>query len=456
MAWQLEAVWGSGTYGAAGGGRSILFDVPSYQASLGLPDGGGRSVPDVTLIAGYPGVAVSSTEPPGALEPVYGTSVASPLSAGFFGLVASRLGCRLGDVHAALYALGTAQLDGGPSVFHDVWYGDLTVGAVKGPSAVAGFDSASGWGSLDVAALAAALPPCPALADGGVVVPLPDDPSLFVDACSFLGCDAGECRSVSDGPSACSPRCDVNTGRGCPVRTVCNRHTVYASGASGSCVPGCDADADCALAPGTVCSRCAHVCVQPGLDGARIGDACTAAADCPDGAYCETGRGLTDGYCTQPCSTSATAGTSCSCPGATECARVGVSTQTPLCVGICGQVGQSCGRDGYLCQPQSRGEPACLPACSINDSSGTAVDSCKTMGTSLACDVASGICGGPPSAVDAGHGAVQRVPAESPVLGARVKVCGCETAEVVPLAWVVVIALARGHGWGQSRGSKAP
>jgi hypothetical protein len=64
------------------------------------------------------------------------------------------------------------------------------------------------------------------------------------------------------------------------------------------------------------------------------------------------------------------------------------------------------------------------------------------MGTTLACDVATGICGGPPKPADAGR-PVHPVPAESPVLGARVKVCGCDTTSVVPLAWIVAIALAR-------------
>ena len=104
-AYQQEVVWNDGSRqgGAAGGGSSQVFPTPAYQAGLGVTS---RSLPDISLIAGLPGVATDSTVP-GQLFTVEGTSVAAPLSAGFFALIASRAGCRLGDVHPALYALGS-------------------------------------------------------------------------------------------------------------------------------------------------------------------------------------------------------------------------------------------------------------------------------------------------------------------------------------------------------------
>ncbi len=170
--YSAETAWNAGTnFGAAGGGVSTLYDRPDYQLALGMP-GTMRLTPDISLVAGNPAVATDSDGAPADLSPVEGTSVASPLSAGFYALIASRQGCRLGDPHAALYALGLAQLDGGPVVFHDITTGNLNQGTVIGPVASAGYVTASGWGSLDVAALAAAWPGCPtalSLADGGFV-----------------------------------------------------------------------------------------------------------------------------------------------------------------------------------------------------------------------------------------------------------------------------------------------
>ncbi len=179
--------------GAAGAGISTIFAQPDYQVGLNISDAG-RSLPDFSLIAGLPGVGDMESSPPGAFAgfPVEGTSIASPLSAGMFALIASRVGCRLGDAHAALYAIGNAQFDGGPTVFHDIVTGDVSVGTAIGPSAGPGFDSASGWGSLDVTAIANAWPPCPTtlpdggtitLPDGGPIVPL--DAGLPYDQCGF-------------------------------------------------------------------------------------------------------------------------------------------------------------------------------------------------------------------------------------------------------------------------------
>ena len=155
------------------------------------------------MIAGGPGVLYDNPLP-GELFPVEGTSVASPLSAGFFALIASRVGCRLGDVHQTLYTLGNAQLDGGAQVFHDIVSGGTALDGVDaGLLAKVGYDQVTGWGSLDVQALAEAWPSC---VDAGIAVPA-------YEPCAILACDAGTvCDTVPDGPSSCIIGCNPNVG----------------------------------------------------------------------------------------------------------------------------------------------------------------------------------------------------------------------------------------------------
>ncbi len=325
-----------------------------------------------------------------------GTSVASPLSAGMFALIASRLGCRLGDVHAALYALGAAQQTGGAAVFHDITSGNLSYDNVTGPSAAAGYDTATGWGSLDVAALAAAFPACPTDGDGGI----PDAGLDPFGACQFVGCDAG-CLTLPEGPSTCETVCDL-TNPGCAAGTVCNGSSIFAMGNNGLCVPGCASATDCAAQPGTVCSLCAQVCIPQGSTTNVIGDACTSDTDCPSGAFCFTGRSFTGGYCTLPCAPNVNPTDACACPSGTQCGAIGRFAPTDMCLATCSYPGEGCGRTGYLCQPQNSGSPACLPKCTIRTTPNGTFDSCTSFGTSQACDLDSGVCGGPQLPSDAG------------------------------------------------------
>ncbi len=202
-AYQTETGWNDGDAGgeAGGGGFSILYPSPGYQQEFSFS---GRSVPDIALIAGGPGVFYDNPLP-GELFSVGGTSVASPLSAGFFALIASRVGCRLGDVHQTLYTLGNAQLDGGTQVFHDILSGRTDLDGVAGLSAKVGYDQVTGWGSLDVLALANAWPPCQG--DAGV-------PGPVYDPCAILACGgAAVCDTLTDGPSSCIIGCDPNASR---------------------------------------------------------------------------------------------------------------------------------------------------------------------------------------------------------------------------------------------------
>jgi subtilase family serine protease len=158
--------------GAGGGGTSILFRRPYYQD--GTVSQRHRAVPDVSLLADVaPGYAVFCTawgdclnrENSQPWESVGGTSAASPLLAGGLALVDEQLRRHerqdLGLVNPLLYEIGrSASLRG--QVFSDV----LAFGNDIGPyipgsgrplgccSAGAGFDRASGWGSVNLAAFA--------------------------------------------------------------------------------------------------------------------------------------------------------------------------------------------------------------------------------------------------------------------------------------------------------------
>jgi hypothetical protein len=448
LSYAQEQTWNGGTRGgAAGGGVSIIFARPAYQQDLGFPDGG-RLIPDIALMAGLPGVVVDSTSP-GQLEPVQGTSVASPLSAGMFALLASKVGCRQGDIHETLYALGRAQADGGTVVFHDITTGNLSYGGVTGPSAGPGYDTATGWGSFNLAALAAAWPACPALPDGGVV-----DAGVAVapyTACDALGCTGGPtCTTLPDGPSACVTACNPATNMGCPSGTVCSTNGLYATSTTGECVPGCLQDSDCSLTPNSVCSTCAQTCVPRGKATAKVGDACTSDVQCPNGAFCiALSRTATVGYCTYDCEPAAPAGSSCSCPSGSVC---GVSrfSNAGLCYAGCTQIGAACGQAGYLCQPQDTTSPGCLPACRIVSRGSQTFDTCAFFGSSLACDMATGVCGGIPPPVDAGMPPV--VDAGIPqvdlvhvneTLGPTVTGCGCASIDVLPVGVLMLLGLLR-------------
>lgn len=450
LAWAQETTWNGGNQGgAAGGGLSIVFARPSYQDGLGFPDAG-RVIPDIALMAGLPGVAADSTTP-GQLEPVQGTSVASPLSAGMFALLASKVGCRQGDLHNILYALGNAQADGGAVVFHDITTGNLTNGGVTGPAAHAGFDSATGWGSINLAALANAWPACPALPDGGVV-----DAGVAVAPyvpCDLLACDGGTtCTTVPNGPSACVRWCNPNSAGSCPTASVCSSNTLYASPPNGECIPGCLQDSDC-LTAGTVCSLCTQSCVPRGTATARVGDACQADSQCPNGAFCiALSHAATVGYCTYQCDPAGGAGPACNCPTGSVC---GVSrfTTAGLCYAACPQIGAACGQPGYLCQPQDATTPVCLSACQVISRQGQTLDTCSFFGSSLACDVASGVCGGIPPVVDAGvdaglpavidAGVEIDLAAATGSLGVPFNACGCSSPGLLPFGAILLLGWAR-------------
>ncbi|MFI2607411.1 S8 family serine peptidase [Kitasatospora sp. NPDC018619] len=114
----------------SGAGHSSSFARPWWQRSAaGRGEAVGRSVPDVTM------------------QGAIGTSQSAALFAGVVALAVQQHGGRLGDINPRLYRLGPR---GGAAGITDVTEGRNDYGGVPGFAAGPGFDTASGWGTVDV------------------------------------------------------------------------------------------------------------------------------------------------------------------------------------------------------------------------------------------------------------------------------------------------------------------
>src|SRR5580692_4200457 len=132
---------------ASGGGASIVYSKPSWQAGTGVPADGKRDVPDVALTsAGHDGYIIYQN---GELYVVGGTSAASPSFAGVMALIVQHTAARQGNANIAFYSLASKQRAGGASVFHDIAIGNNSVPGQSGFNATAGYDQATGLGSID-------------------------------------------------------------------------------------------------------------------------------------------------------------------------------------------------------------------------------------------------------------------------------------------------------------------
>jgi len=171
-----ELVWNQSSYAAGAssnsliagsGGVSSLYATPSWQTGRGVPtadpgttSGHHRYLPDVSLAAAtYDGYLV---EQEGVLYMVGGTSAGSPAFAGLLAIMDQYAGARNGNPNLKLYPMAASTT----TVFHDVTGGTNavpctggssgcsatasgTVGMMNGYAATAGFDLATGWGSVD-------------------------------------------------------------------------------------------------------------------------------------------------------------------------------------------------------------------------------------------------------------------------------------------------------------------
>jgi len=170
-----EGVWNDtaadGALAAGGGGVSIYRLKPSWQTGLGVPSDGYRDVPDIALAASPNIDGLLVCEPAStsgvttctngfrnsdsSLNVIGGTSAGAPTFAGVLALLVQKNGARVGNVNPNLYAL--AQIS--QTAFHDITSGSnvvpCTIGTPNctngslGYSAGAGYDQASGLGSID-------------------------------------------------------------------------------------------------------------------------------------------------------------------------------------------------------------------------------------------------------------------------------------------------------------------
>jgi subtilase family serine protease len=172
-----EMVWNESSYTAGsannslyagGGGTSTVWPRPGWQTAPGMPTGTMRLAPDVSLTAaGHDGYVIEQS---GTLELIGGTSASTPSFAGLMAIVNQYTNTTNGNPNSKLYALASSA----PSVFHDVTSGSnavpceggspscsasapsTNVGTMKGYSAGAGYDLATGLGSVDANALVTA------------------------------------------------------------------------------------------------------------------------------------------------------------------------------------------------------------------------------------------------------------------------------------------------------------
>jgi pseudomonalisin len=138
-AYKRETTWKSG-----GGGPSLTEPAQSFQIASGVLKGAtSRGVPDISFDADPNSGSIIIVN--GANAQYGGTSLSAPLFAGFWARIQSQHGSMLVSPGAGFYQYGVAS----PSLFHDV-----TSGSNGGFTAVAGWDYATGFGSVDIGALA--------------------------------------------------------------------------------------------------------------------------------------------------------------------------------------------------------------------------------------------------------------------------------------------------------------
>lgn len=137
--------------GGGGQATSVALPVPAWQTGRSS-----RAVPDVAALAGAPGaiiVAAGDTDWFGD----GGTSLASPLTAGGLAAVRGALRADGFDLNVPLpQAVWTLGAQGSPA-FVDVTGGSNDLYGVGCCSATAGFDTASGWGTIRFDLLVSAL-----------------------------------------------------------------------------------------------------------------------------------------------------------------------------------------------------------------------------------------------------------------------------------------------------------
>jgi hypothetical protein len=164
------------TIWAGGGGVSTIITKPAWQAGTGVPADGFRDTPDIAFSSSaHDGYFACYASGQGncainEFEYVFGTSAAAPSMAGILAIADQKAGMAQGNVNQLLYTLaagpaaaqvfhdvtvatsGVASCTGLPSMCNNSTPGTAGLsGGLVGYTVGAGFDLATGWGSLDVA-----------------------------------------------------------------------------------------------------------------------------------------------------------------------------------------------------------------------------------------------------------------------------------------------------------------
>jgi subtilase family serine protease len=164
--WESETTWigpaGTDECGnpvppqASSGGISTVYSIPSWQQGVSMTANQGsttmRNSPDVSLVANNINVVWGNTLIGSSSDwTVTGTSLATPLWAGFIALVNQQAAANsqpsIGFANPALYAIGksTNYL----SCFHDITTGSNTNSSSPNKYyAAAGYDLCTGWGTM--------------------------------------------------------------------------------------------------------------------------------------------------------------------------------------------------------------------------------------------------------------------------------------------------------------------
>jgi subtilase family serine protease len=147
-----DVAWSDG-----GGGRSVIFGRPGYQAGQRRLTGGRRGIPDISMDASCASAVdvYQSFRGGGGWGTSCGTSLATPLFAGLVALAEQVAGHRLGPIDGALYRMAAGHDRGIVDVRHGNNSFSFFQGGkehrVAGFSAKPGFDLASGLGTVNAA-----------------------------------------------------------------------------------------------------------------------------------------------------------------------------------------------------------------------------------------------------------------------------------------------------------------
>lgn len=142
---------------ATGGGRSVVFGWPYYQAKVGPFTGWRRGIPDIVMSGACSGaVDVFQSFPgsPAGWNEVCGTSESAPLFAGVMALADQAAGRPLGMVNPALYQIAARKLPGIVPITSGnnsvAFTEEGATSTVTGYSARNGYSMAAGLGTVDL------------------------------------------------------------------------------------------------------------------------------------------------------------------------------------------------------------------------------------------------------------------------------------------------------------------